>query len=68
MVQLDARLMIRLKKARRRYMFVHCRNTNSMLTRATAIRLIPDRLTPPAIGMTQKWEPDNSSAVVANSA
>ncbi len=49
-------------------MFVHCRNTNSMLTRATAMRLIPRRLTPPAMGNTQKWEPDNRSAVVANSA
>ncbi len=68
MVQLDARLMTRLKKARRRDMFVHCRSTSSMLTRATAIRLIPSRLTPPAIGRTQKCEPDNNSAVVANSA
>ena len=68
MVQPDARLMIRLTKARRRDMFVHCRNTHSMLTRAMAIRLIPNRLTPPAIGKIQKCEPDNSSAVVANSA
>ena len=49
-------------------MFVHCRNTNIMLTRERAIRLIPRRLTPPAIGNTQKWESDNRSAVVANSA
>ena len=42
-VQLDARLMMRLSTAQRREMFVHCRKSNSMLTRATAIRLMPQQ-------------------------